>query len=185
VYEKCKDFYLFTCLDICGFLSILVDVSVKQPKELVMKTVTVIDYNATLQEFFKEIIKFLDNRVAHVKSEMDYRKICKAREDIAKIAANPKKYADYGARVQDGIEPQPEPYMPNPQDNSIYVLLSKVLHRMGYLNSELDWYRKDAETILLRAMRVMVYKNSTNLFKDIKFMFMSDERFGVKKDMGR
>lgn len=150
-----------------------------------MNKVKVIDYQATLQEFFKEIIKFLDNRAQYAETELDYQKICKAREDVEKIAANPKKYADYNARVADGIEPQAEAFMPNPHDNSAYLILSKVLHTMGNLDSEFEWYRKEAQDVLLKARRAIVYKNSTNLFKDIQFMFLPAKKFAVKKEIVR
>ena len=140
-----------------------------------------IDYDATLQEFFKEVIKFLDNRAARAQDEFEYQRICKAREHVQKIAANPVKYADYNARVAGGVEPQPDAFMPNPRDNSAYLILSKVLHSMEKLNSEFDWYRKEAQEVLLKACRAIAYKNSTNLFKDIKFAFLRPERFAVKK----
>lgn len=150
-----------------------------------MNKVKVIDYQATLQEFFKEVLKFLDNRASCAKDEFDYQRICKAREDVKQIAANPSKYADYSARVADGVEPQAEPFMPNPRDNSAYLILRKVLHHMGNLDNEYEWYRKEAQDILLKARRAIAYKNSKNLFKDIQFMFKSAEKFAVKKQLGR
>lgn len=140
-----------------------------------------IDYNATLQEFFKEVVKFLDNRASRAQDEFEYQRICKTREQIKKIASNPIIYADYNARVANGVEPHAEAFMPNPRDNSAYLILSKVLHYMGNLNSEFDWCRKEAQDVLLKARRAIAYKNSTNLFKDIKFAFMRPERFAVKK----
>ena len=150
-----------------------------------MKKTMITDYKATLQEFFKEVLKFLDNRAVYAKDEFDYQKICKAREDVKQIAANPKKYADYNARVADGVEPQAEPFMPNPHDNSTYLILRKVLHHMGNLDNEYEWYRKEAQDILLKARRAIAYKNSKNLFKDIQFLFKSAEKFAVKKEIGR
>lgn len=149
------------------------------------KTVIVIDYQATLQKFFKEIIKFLDNRVARIDSELAYRKVCKAREDIKEIAKNPKKYASYAQRIKDDVDPQPEAFMTNPQENSVYLILSQVLNNMGNLDSQFDWYRNGAEKLILQSVRAMEYKNSKNLFKDIKFMFMSDKKFGVTKQIER
>lgn len=140
-----------------------------------------IDYNATLQEFFKEVVKFLDNRAARAQDEFEYQRICRAREQIKKIAENPVKYADYNARVVDGLEPHTAAFMPNQRDNSAYLILSKVLHCMGNLNSEFDWHRKKAQETLLKARRAIAYKNSTNIFKDIKFAFMGLEKFAVKK----
>ena len=150
-----------------------------------MKKTMITDYKATLQEFFKEVLKFLDNRASYAKCELEYQKICKAREDVKQIAANPSKYADYSARVADGVDPQPEAFMPNPHDNSAYLILSKVLHHMGNLDSEFEWYRKDAQVVLLNARRAIAYKNSKNLFKDIQFMFKPAEKFAVKKEIGR
>ena len=64
-----------------------------------------IDYNATLQEFFKEVVKYLDSRASHALSELEYQQICKAREQVQKIASNPVLYADYNTRVANGVEP--------------------------------------------------------------------------------
>ena len=150
-----------------------------------MKKIMIADYKATLQEFFKEIIKFLDDRAAFSKDEFEYQKICKAREDVKQIAANPLKYADYTARVEDGVDPQPGAFMPNPHDNSIYLILSKVLHYMGNLDSEFEWCRKEAQDVLLKARRAIAYKNSKNLFRDVQFLFKSAEKFAVKKEIGR
>ena len=150
-----------------------------------MKKTMITDYKATLQEFFMEVVKFLDNRMAFAKDEIEYQKICKAREDIKQIAANPSKYADYAARVADGIEPQVDAFMPNTHDNSAYLILSKVLYHMGNLDSEYEWYRKEAQTALLNARRAIAYRNSKNLFKDIQFLFKSAEKFAVKKEIGR
>ncbi|MBQ8042179.1 MAG: hypothetical protein IJ273_02505, partial [Alphaproteobacteria bacterium] len=102
-----------------------------------------IDYNATLQEFFKEVVKYLDGRASRATSELEYQKICKAREQVQKIAANPVLYADYNTRVANGVEPDAEPFMPNSYDNSVYLTLSLVLSLMGNLNSEFSWYRKE------------------------------------------
>ena len=146
---------------------------------------TVIDYNATLQAFFKSIIQYLDNRAKRVDSEIEFRKICKAREDILMIAEKPQLYADYDARVKAGIDPQPEAFMSSPRDNSVYVILSKVLYNMGQLNSRYDWERVNAQSILLKAQRAMAYKNSKNIFKDLQFMLASDKRFAVKKEISR
>ena len=151
-----------------------------------MKKVTkVIDYKATLQEFFKEVLKFLDNRAAYAKDEFDYQKICKAREDVKQIAENPQKYADYAARVADGVDPQPEAFMPNQYDNSAYIILSKVLHYMGNLDSEFDWYREEAQDILLKANHAMRYKNAKGMFKDIRFLFISPKGLAKTKQLGR
>lgn len=140
-----------------------------------------IDYNATLQEFFKEVIKYLDSRASHALSELEYQQICKAREQVQKIASNPVLYADYNTRVANGVEPDAEPFMPNSHDNSVYLILSKVLFYMGNLNSEFSWYRKEAQENLLKARRAIAYKNSTNILKDIKFAFIRPEKFAVKK----
>ena len=75
--------------------------------------------------------------------------------------------------------------MPNAYDNSVYLILSKVLYRMSNLDSECEWCRKEAQTALLNARRAIAYKNSKNLFKDIQFLFKSAEKFAVKKEIGR
>ena len=143
------------------------------------------DYEATLQAFFKEIILFLDRRVRYVDSEIDFQKNRKAREAIVKIAANPKEYADYNARVKAGIEPDASVFMTNPRENSVWVILSSVLWSMANLNSEFEWERKDAQEKLVKARRDMEIKNSRNPFQTIKFKFMRDKKFIETKSISR
>ena len=144
-----------------------------------------IDYDATLQKFFQEILHFLNKQMQRAKDKHEVLRIANTADIVRAVAKNPGKYSDYNARVADGVEPQAEPFMPNPRDNSAYLILRKVLHHMGNLDNEYEWYRKEAQDILLKARRAIAYKNSKNLFRDIQFLFKSAEKFAVKKEIGR
>ena len=57
-----------------------------------MKKTMITDYKATLQEFFMEVIKFLDNRMAFAKDEIEYQKICKVEIYLAFFMQNSKNH---------------------------------------------------------------------------------------------
>ena len=143
-----------------------------------------IDYNATLQKFFDEVVLFLEKRKSRASGELEYNRIVDAIAVVRAVAENPTKYADYNARVKDGLERMDlvEAFMPNPNDNRVYLIYNKVLWNMAKLHSQFDWERKEAEKVLLNARKQMKYKNSTNILKDLYFPFVSPERYGIKKD---
>lgn len=142
-----------------------------------------IDYNATLQKFFDEVILFLEKRKSRAKDEVELKRIIDAMAEVRAVAANPKKYADYNARVNDGLERMhlADAFMPTPHDNTAYLIYNKVLWNMGKLDSQFDWERKEAETVLLGALKKMKYKNAGNILKDFYFPFVSPEKYAVKK----
>ena len=143
-----------------------------------------IDYNATLQKFFDEVIKFLDKRKSHAKDEIELKRIVDAIAAVRAVAANPKKYADCNARVKDGLERVDlvEAFMPTPRDNSAYLIYNNVLWQMDKLNSQFDWERVEAQKVLLDMLKRMKYKNATNVFKDFYFPFVSPATYAVRKD---
>ena len=144
----------------------------------------VIDYDATLQAFFQDVDKFLERRTLSVSGDdLEHKIIVKARESLKKIAANPDKYADYNARVLDEIEPDPRAFMVNAHDNSVYLIVKRVLNNIKPLKSQFDWHRESAEKALLQARREMQYKLSKCLFKDITFVFKPEHKFAVKKEI--
>ena len=143
-----------------------------------------IDYNATLQKFFDEVVLFLEKRKSHAKDEVEQKRIIDAMAVVRAVAANPKKYADYDARVKDGLERMDlaDAFMPTPRDNSAYLIYNKVLWNMAKLHSQFDWERGKAQKVLLNALKQMKYKNATNILKDFYFPFVSPEKYAVKKD---
>ena len=142
-----------------------------------------IDYDATLQKFFDEVVLFLEKRKSRASSEFEYNRIVDAIAEVRAVAANPTKYADYNARVKDGLERMDlvEAFMPNPHDNRTYLIYNKVLWNMEKLHSRFDWERKEAEKVLLGALKQMKYKNASNILKDFYFPFVSPEKYAVKK----
>lgn len=143
-----------------------------------------IDYNATLQKFFDEVVLFLEKRKSHAKDEVEQKRIIDAMAEVRAVAANPKKYADYDARVKDGLERMDlvDAFMPTPRDNSAYLIYNKVLWNMAKLHSQFDWERGEAQKVLLNALKQMKYKNAGNILKDFYFPFVSPEKYAVKKD---
>ena len=139
-----------------------------------------VDYEATLKEFFKEIIVFLERRKNKAEDEIELGRIKTAIAAVSKIAENPKQYADYDYRVKMGLEIWPDAFMPTPLDNSVYLIYNRVLYAIQNLGSEYDYYRKGAQETLLEMLRAIKYKNSTNLFKDLTFLFRSGKSFAVK-----
>lgn len=142
-----------------------------------------IDYNATLQKFFDEVVLFLDKRKSRASSEFEYNRIVNAMAQVRAVAANPKKYADYDTRVKDGLERMDlvGAFMPTPRDNSVYLIYNKVLWNMAKLHSQFDWERGEAQKVLLNALKQMKYKNAGNILKDLYFPFVSPEKYAVKK----
>lgn len=140
-----------------------------------------IDYDATLQKFFDEIIVFLNKRFDKAKDNFERKHIMSAVRCINIVAANPKKYADYGARVQDRLEADPLAFMTSPYDNYVFLLYQGVVNNMGNLNSEFDWDRSYFQAYLLKALKQIKYKNSTNVFKDFYYPFLPVSKFAVLK----
>lgn len=143
-----------------------------------------IDYNATLQKFFDEVVLFLEKRKSHAKDEVEQKRILDAMAQVRAVAANPKKYADYDTRVKDGLERMDlvGAFMPIPHDNSVYLIYKNVLCNMAKLYSQFDWERGEAQKVLLNALKQMKYKNAGNILKDFYFPFVSPEKYAVKKD---
>ena len=143
-----------------------------------------IDYNATLQKFFDEVVLFLEKRKSRASSKFEYDRIVDAIAEVRAIAENPTKYADYNARVKDGLERMDlvEAFMPTPRDNSAYLIYNKVLWNMAKLHSQFDWERRESQKVLLNALKQMKYKNASNILKDFYFPFVSPEKYAVKKD---
>lgn len=151
---------------------------------LLNKGIKMTDYDATLQEFFGDVLLFLERRQQRAKDDEEQKCIIDAIAVVQTVARNPVKYADYAVRVKDGLERLSlvDAFMPTPHDNSAYLIYSKVLWNMGKLHSQFDWERAEAQKVLLNARKQMQYKNSTNILKDLYFPFVSPERYGVKKD---
>lgn len=151
---------------------------------LLNKGIKMTDYDATLQEFFSDVLLFLERRKQRAKDVDEQNCIIDAIATVQTIARNPFKYADYAVRVKDGLARLSlvDAFMPTPRDNSAYLIYSRVLYYMGNLHSQFDWERAEAQKVLLNARKQMQYKNSTNILKDLYFPFVSPERYGVKKD---
>lgn len=137
-----------------------------------------IDYNATLQNFFAECIKFLKKRRSNAADTFIAARITQAIRVIQTIAENPRLYADYKSRIQAGFESDDvfNAFDPRFDLARTYV---QVLYCMQNLNSPNDYERVRAQGALLSGMKKITYANSANVFKDFIYPFMAPKKFAV------
>lgn len=141
-----------------------------------------IDYDKTLEKFFKQCIVYLEKRAKTAKDKHIQQNVFDAIWTVQTISDNPRQYADYDARVKAGLESHAvvDGFMAGTRDNSAYLIYSKVLNSMADLDSQFPWKREEAQKILLNAKKAIEYKNSTNFLKDFIWPFKSLKTFGVK-----
>lgn len=141
-----------------------------------------IDYDKTLEKFFKQCIVYLKKRAETAKDKYIQKDISDAIRTVQTISDNPRQYADYNVRVKAGLESRAvvDGFMAGTRDNSAFLLYNKVLWNMGKLSSQYSWEREEAQETLLKAKSAMEYKNSTNFLKDFIWPFKSLKSFGVK-----
>ena len=140
-----------------------------------------IDYNATLQEFFKEVLVFLEKRKMVARDDAELKRIIETIRIVDKVSKNPRRYANYNMRVKDGLVEDASAFMTSPSNNSAYMIYSRVLYVMGKLWSNFDWERKKAQEILLQSRQQMKCKNAGNVFKSMYLSMLSLKKFGVEK----
>ncbi len=140
-----------------------------------------IDYSATLQAFFQEVIKFLVKRKVYARDEVELKRIIETIRIVDKVSENPRLYASYNMRVKDGLVEDASAFMTSPSNNSAYMIYSRVLYVMGNLWSDFDWERKEAQKVLLYAKQQMERKNAENIFKSIYLSVLPMDKFGVKQ----
>lgn len=141
-----------------------------------------LDYDATLQIFFAENIKYLEKLKSKAKDKVYATRIMAAIDMVKRIAANPAKFADYGMRVKEGMESGAfaNAFIPvGTENNSALLSFFAVLNSMGDLDSRFDYRREQAQKKLLVALKSIKYKNSTSMLKDFVFPFRSAESFAV------
>jgi len=145
-----------------------------------------IDYDATLQSFFEYVIKYLDMRAARAHDKEEAEHIANARVKVQKLAANPKKYADYQARIADRVDPFDYDFLAafiphGTRDNSALLVYSDVVASLSDFYSEYDYARDKAHKTLLNKIKAMKYKTARGgMLKDFYYPFLSPSRFAVK-----
>ena len=142
-----------------------------------------IDYDATLQMFFAESIKYLEKLRTKTKDKKAVARINAAIDMVKRIMAEPQKFADYRVRVKEGMEngELAEAFIPvGSQNNSVTLSFYTVLNAMGNLKSQYEWERAEAQQKLLNALKGIKYRNSTSLLKDFTFPFKSSAYFAVQ-----
>ena len=140
-----------------------------------------IDYDATLEKFFAEVVLFLEKRKKQAKDDVELQRVISAIGIVNAVAENPRKYADYAVRVKENLVEPVEAFMPNPYDNSVFLIYNKVLSNLSKLYCQFDYHRHEAQKVLLDGLKQMKYKNATNILKDFYFPFISAARYAVKK----
>ena len=115
-----------------------------------------IDYDATLQKFFQEILLFLNKRMERAKDKHDVICIMNTADIVRAVAKNPGKYADYNMRVADKLVEDARAFMPNSSDNSAFMIYQRVLNSMGKLNSPYEWERTEAQKVLLDMLKQII-----------------------------
>ena len=141
-----------------------------------------IDYDKTLEKFFKQCIVYLEKRAETAKDKYIQKDISDAIRTVQTISDNPRQYADYNVRVKAGLESRAvgDGFMAGTKDSSAHLIYSKVINSMADLNSQFPWEREEAQKILLNAKKAIEYKNSTNFLKDFIWLFKSPEAFAEK-----
>ena len=147
-----------------------------------------IDYDATLQQFFAECIKFLEKQRSRANDQIALKRINDAISVVSRVAANPKMFRDYDVRVKAGLEPMDLVYAFMPagtDDNRVYLMYSAVVNSMENLYNEYDWYRAEAQQTLLNSLKAIKYRNTTNILKDFYFPLLSAKKFAIKSEKQR
>ena len=116
-----------------------------------------IDYNATLQAYFAECIKFLEKRAKRAKGDVELNQINDAIAIVKNTAKKPTKYADYGVRLKYGL---------------IFGELPSDLWQSGVLHKARD--------VLLESLKDITCKNNKNVFKDLYYSLSLPTKFAVK-----
>ena len=117
-----------------------------------------IDYDATLQQFFAECIKFLEKQRSRANDQIALKRINNAISVVSRVAANPKMFGDYNVRVKAGLEPMDLVYAFMPagtDDNRVYLMYSAVVDSMENLYNEYDWYRAEAQQTVLHSLKAI------------------------------
>lgn len=144
-----------------------------------------IDYDATLQKFFAEVIKYLEKVQRKVEDEAQLNLNKKMIDVVRRIAAEPAKYADYSVRVAANMEGDVKMgFFPTMRlmDNRALLAYDELLHALADFDSQFAWKRQEAQQKLLAALKTVKYINSTNILKDFTFAFKSPKSFAIKKE---
>ncbi len=140
------------------------------------------DYEATLDKFFGEVLKYLNKRKEQARDKYVRNHVLNAISAVERVRENPMQYVDYNVRVKAGLEETSlvDGFLAGTRDNSVFVLYERVLNNMGHLRSRYEWERADAQKLLANSQKAIEYKNSTCFLKDFYYPFVSAQRFVVK-----
>lgn len=137
-----------------------------------------IDYNATLQAYFAECIKFLEKRAKRAKGDVELNQINDAIAIVKNTAKKPTKYADYGVRLKYGLI-----FGELPSDlwqSGVLHKYERVLKVVENLDCPYEYDRAAARDVLLESLKDIKCKNNKNVFKDLYYSLSLPTKFAVK-----
>lgn len=141
-----------------------------------------IDYDATLSKFFDEVIKWLEKTRLKAKDKIQLTRIESAIAEVRTVAANPKRYADANALAKDNLTGNWN-FLDGSIDPTVCQAYSRVLWSLEDFYGTFDYKREKAQEQLLRCLKQVKFKNSSNIFKDFTYNFISPSRYAVKVDL--
>ncbi len=145
-----------------------------------------VDWDRTIDRFFISVDAALGenfNVLAQSRASHFYdlaNNFYEASRQLAAVRENPRKYADYGARIRDKLVIAPTVFIPyGTSDNSLYVAYNSVMHAMEqfYRYEVSDFYQRN----LLDAIKKWDYVQSKNKFKVLYHSFLPATHFVVQK----
>ncbi len=142
-----------------------------------------IDYDATLQKFFDEVIKWLEKTRLQAKDKQRLAQIEKTIAAVRTVAADPKRFADRKALSTDVSVFNTWAFLDGHVDSAVYRAYDRVLWSLSDLYGNFDYPREQAQQMLLGFLKQVKYKNSSNIFKDFTYNFISPSHYAVKVDL--
>jgi len=141
-----------------------------------------IDYDATLQKFFDEVIKWLEKTSLKAKDKYQLAKIESAIAEVRTVAANPETYADPRARTRDHLTGN-WGFLDGSIDPTVCQKYSRVLLSLTDFYGDFDYQRAEAQKKLLTSLKQVKYLNSSSILKDFSYPLLSPTHFAVKVDL--
>lgn len=139
-----------------------------------------VNYDETLQKFFAEMIVFLNKRRSVAKEEIELKRIDEAIRCVSAVAKNPREYANYNIRQEEGLVVPSEALMLRGNNNRVYLLYSRFMFNdLPKLYSDFDFEREGAQKKLLDALKQMKIENASNVLGAFVKSFQRPEAFAV------
>lgn len=143
-----------------------------------------LDFDLTIKKFYESVEKFLEKRAAkpYDKGELQIIKANIAK--IKKIASDPKKYANYNARIRDDVEVDADAFIKHgSRDNSVYTAFNGVLWILEdfYKNPNNEYYQNQ----LLARIKAWKLSQANNMLKSFYYSVVPNTYFAAKVDLDK